>query len=387
MFCADTQWVVASRSTTLAMHSSSKHSWSRLLSSRASRALNSRAPVRMRGYLSAHGKKPALLLSSLLYGTTSRRCFSSTPTSTFVQSVKPTAIKELMRCLADPVCSEVSVGSKIRVQGWVRTIRKQKKWSFMVMNDGTTLHGLQVLLSPELTGLFKGVGGTGFSVEVYGDIVAAKEEDGLPAHQKYELHAMDLRVVGEADGQYPLQKKQHGLPFLRTIAHLRPRTSTFSALLRLRNAATMAFHNFFQEEGFLNIHTPVITPIDCEGAGELFRVESDDLIRAKDKALKQFVEGTTAETPAKVSGEPFFGKSCYLGVSGQLYAEICASSSLKVYTFGPTFRAEASDTSHHLAEFWMLGSTTQSTERPQHVHMITLNQYTHNCSDRVLPYP
>jgi asparaginyl-tRNA synthetase len=154
-------------------------------------------------------------------------------------------------------------------------------------------------------------------------------EAGRSAHDAYEMEATALTLVGECDGNtYPMQKKFHSDKFLRSISHLRPRTTTFSAVLRVRNRAFMGLHNFFQSEDFTNVHTPIITPLDCEGGGELFRLESNI--------------------------EDFFGRRCYLTVSGQLYAEMCASAIKNVYTFGPTFRAEPSNTSHHLAEFWML---------------------------------
>jgi len=215
------------------------------------------------------------------------------------------------------------LGKITTVCGWVRTVRDQKTFAFVEVNDGSTLASLQVIipsdqLVPELT--------TGASVSVTGELVESPGKN-----QAFELRASSLQVYGTCDPErYPLQKKRHSFEFLRTIAHLRPRTNTQGAVLRVRNALAYATHLFFQERGFLYVHTPLITGSDCEGAGEMFRVS-----KQSDK-------------------EEFFGKPAFLTVSGQLEGEILACALSDVYTFGPTFRAENSNTSRHLAEFWMI---------------------------------
>ncbi len=217
------------------------------------------------------------------------------------------------------------------VRGWVRTVRDQKSFAFIEINDGSTLGNLQVIAEanlphyadvlPKLT--------TGASVVISGELIESPGKN-----QALELKAREIRVLGTCDPvKYPLQKKRHTFEFLRTIAHLRPRTNTQGAVLRVRNALAFATHLFFQQHGFLYIQTPVITGSDCEGGGEMFRV-------------------TTLEKPDPASD--FFGKSAYLTVSGQLEGEIMACALSDIYTFGPTFRAENSNTSRHLAEFWMI---------------------------------
>lgn len=230
---------------------------------------------------------------------------------------------------------------KVTIQGWVRTKRELKGFSFMEVNDGSSLANLQVVLDsqiPEYENLLKKIN-TGASVEVAGVLVASQGKG-----QRIELQANALTVYGEADPEtYPLQKKRHSFEFLRTISHLRSRTNTIGAVFRVRNACATAIHNFFQEKGFLWIHSPIITASDCEGAGELFSVTSLDFnnIPKTDKGEIDY-------------SQDFFGKPAYLTVSGQLQAEVMAMAFQNVYTFGPTFRAENSNTSRHLAEFWMV---------------------------------
>ncbi|MEE8075932.1 MAG: asparagine--tRNA ligase [Candidatus Binatia bacterium] len=232
-----------------------------------------------------------------------------------------------------------SAGGEILVQGWVKTKRSSKAVSFIQINDGSTLRDLQVVVNESLPN-YKLVDtlSTGCSVTIWGDLV-----DSLGKGQKYEIQAKRLEVVGLADPEtYPLQKKRHSLEYLREIAHLRPRTNTFGAMARVRNAMAFAIHSFFQSQGFQYIQTPIITTSDAEGAGSMFRVTSLDLQKPplKDGAVNP--------------EEDFFGKSAFLTVSGQLEAEIFALALSDVYTFGPTFRAENSNTSRHLAEFWMV---------------------------------
>ncbi len=240
------------------------------------------------------------------------------------------------------VLSRDSAGGKITVMGWVRTRRDSKGgFSFIEVNDGSCLSNLQVIADGSLANYRDDVIRlqTGCAIWVTGEIVPSQGEG-----QTMELRAEDIHVLGWSDPEvYPLQKKRHSFEFLRTIAHLRPRTNTFGAITRIRNAMSMAIHKFFQDRGFVYIHTPIITGSDCEGAGEMFRVTSFDLRRV----------------PLKKDGQvdfemDFFGRPSNLTVSGQLEAECYALSMGNVYTFGPTFRAENSNTSRHLSEFWMV---------------------------------
>ncbi|MBE9049063.1 asparagine--tRNA ligase [Nostocales cyanobacterium LEGE 11386] len=227
------------------------------------------------------------------------------------------------------------------VQGWVRTKRESKGFAFLEVNDGSSLANLQVVINqdlPDYEDIIKRLN-TGAAVEVSGVLVASQGKG-----QRIELKAEAVKVYGEADPEtYPLQKKRHSFEFLRTIGHLRSRTNSFGAVFRVRNACSTAIHQFFQERGFLWVHTPVITANDCEGAGELFSVTSLDLKNIP-RTENQAIDYT----------QDFFGKPTYLTVSGQLEAEVMAMAFSNVYTFGPTFRAENSNTSRHLAEFWMV---------------------------------
>lgn len=222
---------------------------------------------------------------------------------------------------------ESLIDKEVTVAGWIRTVRDQKSFAFIELNDGSSLANLQViaentLLSPELT--------TGASISVTGTL---KKSQGK--NQSLELLAQKIHLYGTCDpSRYPLQKKRHSFEFLRTIAHLRPRTNTQGAVTRVRNALAFATHLFFQKRGFLYVHTPLITGSDCEGGGEMFRVTTLD--------------------DSKDLTKDFFGKAAYLTVSGQLEGEIYACALSDIYTFGPTFRAENSNTSRHLAEFWMI---------------------------------
>lgn len=230
----------------------------------------------------------------------------------------------------------------VNIQGWVRTKRDLKGFAFIEVNDGSSLANLQVVLNaemPEYEILLKQLN-TGASVEVEGVLVPSQGKG-----QIIELQAKTAKVYGEADPEtYPLQKKRHSFEFLRTIGHLRSRTNSFGAVFRVRNACATAIHQFFQERGFLWVHTPIITRSDCEGAGELFTVTSFDLNKIPKTEQQDEVDYS----------QDFFGGKAYLTVSGQLEAEIMAMAFSNVYTFGPTFRAENSNTSRHLAEFWMV---------------------------------
>ena len=229
---------------------------------------------------------------------------------------------------------------KVKITGWVRTKRGSKHVSFIALNDGSTIHNIQIVAEGENFDeeLLKRVT-TGSSIKVEGALVASKGSG-----QTVEVLASKLTVLGEADAdEYPLQPKKHSLEFLREKAHLRFRTNTFSAVFRLRHALTFAVHQFFNDRGFVNIHSPIITGADAEGAGQMFQVTNLDL-----ENLPKTREGKIDFT------SDFFGSKTNLTVSGQLEAELGALALGKVYTFGPTFRAENSNTSRHLAEFWMI---------------------------------
>ena len=229
----------------------------------------------------------------------------------------------------------------VTIQGWVRTKRELKGFSFVEVNDGSSLAGLQAVLDRDLAdyeSILKQLA-TGASVEIKGSLVKSPGKG-----QNIEMKADSVTVYGTADPQtYPLQKKRHSFEFLRTISHLRSRTNTLGAVFRVRNACATAIHQFFQEKGFLWIHSPIITASDCEGAGELFTVTNLDL-----NNLPKNDQGEVDYS------QDFFGKPAYLTVSGQLQAEVMAMAFQNVYTFGPTFRAENSNTSRHLSEFWMV---------------------------------
>ena len=239
------------------------------------------------------------------------------------------------------VLSSADVDFKATVMGWVRTKRDSKGgFTFIEINDGSCLSNLPVIANDDLPNYREAVDKlhTGCSLRVTGTVVSSPGKG-----QRVEMRADEIQVLGWAPPEaYPLQKKRHTFEFLRDIAHLRPRTNTFGAVARIRNAMSVAIHTFFQERGFLYIHTPIITGSDCEGAGEMFRVTTFDLNQVPRKDDQIDFE------------KDFFGAPAGLTVSGQLEAEIYALSMGDVYTFGPTFRAENSNTSRHLAEFWMV---------------------------------
>jgi asparaginyl-tRNA synthetase len=229
---------------------------------------------------------------------------------------------------------------KITVYGWIRTARDSKSFSFIELNDGSVIINLQIFIDKTNTELEKVIPDltTGASIEAHGTLKASPG-----GKQDVELHAEQITILGKAPAdEYPLQKKRHSFEYLREIAHLRPRTNTFGAITRVRNALSFAIHKFFYERGFLYIHTPIITASDCEGAGQMFQVTTLPL----------------HDVPRRNSdvdfGKDFFGKKTFLTVSGQLEGEIYACALGNIYTFGPTFRAEHSLTSRHLAEFWMV---------------------------------
>ena len=239
----------------------------------------------------------------------------------------------MQRELIRRVLESESERSGVVVAGWVRTRRDAKGFSFLELNDGSCLGALQVVVD-------EGVSGsedvkrmlTGASVTVTGDLIVSPAKG-----QQWEMRATAVALIGEASEDYPLQKKRHSAEFMREIAHLRPRANLYGAVFRVRSRLTQAVHRFFAERDFVNVHTPIITASDCEGAGEMFRVTTHD--------------------PLKGGGKPeqdFFEKAAYLTVSGQLEGETFACALSNIYTFGPTFRAENSHTSRHAAEFWMI---------------------------------
>lgn len=236
---------------------------------------------------------------------------------------------------------ETQAGTEITVKGWVRTVRNQKTFSFIELNDGSTLSNFQVVADPQTEDYLKVIDklSTGVSVAITGTLKKGPNENSA-----LELHAKKIEVIGTCDPEtYPMQKKRHTFEFLRSIAHLRPRTNTIGAVTRLRNALAYATHKFFQEKGFLYVHTPIITASDCEGAGKMFQVTTLDLNNVPKNDKKQVDYS-----------QDFFATPAFLTVSGQLNGEIYACAMNDIYTFGPTFRAENSNTSRHLAEFWMI---------------------------------
>jgi asparaginyl-tRNA synthetase len=226
---------------------------------------------------------------------------------------------------------------RVTVEGWVRTGRSGNGVSFLAINDGSCLASLQVVVDSAATGAELAQVGTGACLRVHGRLVASPGSG-----QRWEVQAESVVVLGPVDAAYPLQKKRHGPEFLREIAHLRPRTNLFGAVFRVRSRLTFAVHRFFQERGFLCVHTPIITASDCEGAGEMFRVTTLDPFRPP------VADGQVAWR------DDFFGEKAGLTVSGQLEGELFAMAFTDIYTFGPTFRAENSNTSRHAAEFWMI---------------------------------
>ncbi|WP_418566340.1 asparagine--tRNA ligase [Peptacetobacter sp.] len=242
-------------------------------------------------------------------------------------------IKELYRN------KEAHVGQTVKVAGWIRTSRMSKNFGFIELNDGSFFKNMQIVLDEKLEN-FKEIGKLPISssILVEGELVATEG-----AKQPVEIHATKVEVEGMSDSSYPLQKKRHTLEYLRTIAHLRPRSNTFSAVFRVRSLAAYAIHKFFQERNFVYAHSPIITGSDCEGAGEMFRLTTLDM-----ENLPRTEEGKIDYS------KDFFGKEANLTVSGQLNAEIMALAFRNVYTFGPTFRAENSYTGRHASEFWMI---------------------------------
>ena len=234
---------------------------------------------------------------------------------------------------------ETYLGKEVKVGGWVRSVRGSKAFGFIVLNDGSFFEPLQIVYHDTMPN-FQEISklNVASSIIVRGTLVATPE-----AKQPFEIQAEEISVEGTSTPDYPLQKKRHTLEYLRTMPHLRPRTNTFQAVFRVRSLVAFAIHQFFQERGFVYVHTPIITSSDCEGAGEMFQATTLDLDR--------IAKGQTDKVDYT---KDFFGKQTFLTVSGQLNVETYAMAFRNVYTFGPTFRAENSNTPRHAAEFWMI---------------------------------
>lgn len=244
----------------------------------------------------------------------------------------------------------IADGAKITVCGWIKTLRDSKTIGFIEINDGTHFKGVQIVFEEGKVENFKEITSqnVGASLIVEGTLLKTPE-----AKQPFEIHAEKISVEGESSETFPLQKKRHSVEYLRTIAHLRPRTNLFRAAFRVRSEAAFAIHSFFNERGYVYAHTPIITGSDCEGAGEMFRVTTLDM---KNPPMKD----------GKVDfSEDFFGRSTNLTVSGQLEGEAMAMAFGNIYTFGPTFRAEDSNTTRHAAEFWMMEPEMAFCELPE----------------------
>ncbi len=256
------------------------------------------------------------------------------------------------------IFSSKPFGKRVTIAGWVRTRRDSKAgFSFIELNDGSCLKNIQIIVDRGLSNYETEILklSPGASIVVRGEVVKSPGKG-----QELELRADEVKILGWSDpSKYPLQKKRHSFEFLRTIAHLRPRTNTFGAVARVRNRLSIAIHSFFQKRGFIYIHTPILTGSDCEGAGQLFRVTSFDLdnLPVKDKKVDY--------------SKDFFGVPANLTVSGQLEAEVYALAMGNVYTFGPTFRAENSNTARHLAEFWMVEPEMAFCELDEDVSIAT----------------
>ncbi len=244
-----------------------------------------------------------------------------------------TLVKDLYRN------TELYIGKEIKVGGWVRTLRNSKSFGFIELNDGTFFKNVQVVFDDKLNN-FDEIGKATISSSIIVDGTVVKTEN---AKQPFEIHAKKVQIYNLADKNYPIQKKNTSFEFLRTQAHLRPRTNTFNAVFRVRSLVSYSIHKFFQERGFVYVHTPLITGSDAEGAGEMFNVTALDLknVPLDDKKNVDF-------------SKDFFGKNAHLTVSGQLEGETYAHAFRNIYTFGPTFRAENSNTVKHAAEFWMI---------------------------------
>ncbi|MCR5484282.1 MAG: asparagine--tRNA ligase [Clostridiales bacterium] len=283
--------------------------------------------------------------------------------------MKRTEISELYK---DP---DALSGKTLQVSGWIRTIRDSKSIGFMEINDGSCFKGLQVVFEESKLENYKAITklNVSASVNVTGKFILTPD-----AGQPFEINADSVELEGASAPDYPLQKKRHSLEYLRTIGHLRPRANTLNAAFRVRSAAAYAIHKFFNERGFIYAHTPLISCSDCEGAGEMFRVTSLDL-----DDIPKTADGKTDFS------QDFFGKPAYLTVSGQLQGEAMAMAFGKIYTFGPTFRAEKSYTQRHAAEFWMIepeiafADLSDDMELAESMMKYVLSYVLENCMDEL----
>ena len=248
-----------------------------------------------------------------------------------MEKISRTKIVDLLKCR--------DFGAMVNVKGWVRTRRGSKQVNFIALNDGSTINNVQIVvdLANFDEEMLKQIT-TGACISVNGELT-----ESIGSGQAAEVQARGIEVLGTCDNTYPLQKKGHTMEFLREIAHLRPRTNTFGAVFRIRHNMAIAIHKFFHERGFFYFHTPIITASDCEGAGQMFQVTTKNLYDLKKD-----------ENGAIIYDDDFFGKQASLTVSGQLEGELAATALGAIYTFGPTFRAENSNTTRHAAEFWMI---------------------------------
>ncbi len=252
--------------------------------------------------------------------------------------------------LAEQVLAkQVLITRQVLIKGWVRTKRGSKAFSFMEINDGSSLKNIQVIANDDIENYSQiETITTGTSVSILGELVTSPGKG-----QKWEIQALDIEIINIAPESYPLQKKRHSDEFLRTIAHLRPRTNKYGAAFRIRSEMVFAIHNFYKKKGFKHLTAPLITGSDCEGAGDLFRVTSLDPDQIKDQ-IKDQIQNQVKNQASIDFKQDFFGQETSLTVSGQMPAEMFALALGDVYTFGPTFRAENSNTRRHVAEFWML---------------------------------
>ncbi len=259
----------------------------------------------------------------------------------------------------------------VTVCGWIRSFRDSKNMAFLALNDGTTLNHLQIVIDKNNCGVDTTIFSTGASVAVKGKAVKS-----FNANQTIEINAEDITLLGGCPQDYPIQKTKTSLEFLRTVPHLRVRTNTFNAVFRVRSKLSAAIHRFFQERDFLYVHTPIITGSDCEGAGEIFQVTTVGY----DPTVKSLEE---------YNAKDFFGQSAGLTVSGQLEGEVMATAFGKIYTFGPTFRAENSNTTRHAAEFWQIEPEVAFAELPDIIEIATefikyiINDVLHTCADEL----
>ena len=240
------------------------------------------------------------------------------------------------------------IGNRVTVCGWVRTSRDSKNMAFLELNDGTSLKHLQIVIDKSVMGDISAFMKLGTSLKIEGTVVKS-----VVAADSVEINAENITVLGECPPEYPLQKKRHSLEYLRTIPHLRVRTNTFNAVFRVRSVVSASIHEFFQARHFVYVHTPIITASDCEGAGEMFRVTTIG-----------FDEKNQFKTQEEYDAADFFGKRAALSVSGQLEGEVAAMALGKIYTFGPSFRAEKSNTTRHAAEFWHVEPEVAFAELP-----------------------